>query len=103
LKRNPTSTWVDFKTTHQSNGCTQKSTHARPLNWGNKKMQLILNNKYVCKLMPKTSFIYVKHGTCNLENMNWEEFLSMNRDKYPYSFENLLHALVAICCEGNDC
>jgi hypothetical protein len=27
----------------------------------------------------------------------------MNRDKYPYSFENLLHALVAICCEGNDC
>jgi hypothetical protein len=23
LKRNPTSRWVDFKTTHQLDGCTQ--------------------------------------------------------------------------------
>jgi hypothetical protein len=32
--------------------------------------------------------IYIKHGTCNLKNMIWEEFLSVNRDEYPCSFEN---------------
>jgi hypothetical protein len=37
LKRNPTSRWVDFKSTHQLDGCTQKSTPAHPLAWGNKK------------------------------------------------------------------
>jgi len=92
LQNNPSIKWVD-----------PKSTHTHPLNWGNKKMQFILNNKYVCKLMQKTSFIYIKHGTCNLENMIWEEFLNVNRDEYPCFFEKLLHALVAICCEGNDC
>jgi hypothetical protein len=80
-----------------------KSTHACPLNWGNKKMQLVLNNKYVCKLMQKTRFIYIKHGTCNLENMIRKEFLSVNKDEYPCFFGNFLHALVAFCCEGNDC
>jgi hypothetical protein len=51
----------------------------------------------------KDKFYLYKHGTCNLENMIWEEFLNVNRDEYPCFFEKLLHALVAICCEGNDC
>jgi hypothetical protein len=37
LKRNPTSRWVDFKTTHQLDGVHPKSTHAHPLPWGNNK------------------------------------------------------------------
>jgi hypothetical protein len=39
LRRNPTNRWVDFKTTHQLDGFTQKSTHEHPLAWGNKKFR----------------------------------------------------------------
>ncbi len=39
LRRNPTSRWVDFKTTHQLDGCTQ-NLHMRPLTWGNKKREI---------------------------------------------------------------
>ncbi len=35
-RRNSTSRWVDFKTTHQlEDGCHPKSTHACPIAWGN--------------------------------------------------------------------
>jgi hypothetical protein len=38
-RRNLTSRWVDFKTTHQLDGCHPKSTHACPIAWGNKKKE----------------------------------------------------------------
>jgi hypothetical protein len=34
LKKNPTSRWVDFKTTHQLDWVHPKSTHAYPFSLG---------------------------------------------------------------------
>jgi hypothetical protein len=42
LSRNQISKWVDFKTTHQLDGCTQ-NTHAHPLGWGNNKIEIEIN------------------------------------------------------------
>jgi hypothetical protein len=37
LRKNSTSRWVDFKTTHQLYGCTQNLHTPHPLAWANKK------------------------------------------------------------------
>ncbi len=37
FEEKPNQHWVDFKTTHQLDGCTPKSTHLCPLAWGNEK------------------------------------------------------------------